>query len=49
MYVIRRSIGVMNALPSHKQNKLNRRKTSKSDGKVQRRKVVNSIPKLVRS
>ena len=49
MYVTRRAIEAMNALPSYQQNKLSGRKTTKSNGQAQRRKVGNSIPKLVKS
>ena len=48
MYVTRRDIGVTNAPPSRQKSKLSGRKTARSDGQVQRRKVVNSILKLVK-
>ena len=48
MYVTRRDIGVINALPYFQQSKIGGRKTVRSDGRVQRRRLGNSIPKLVK-
>ena len=46
MYITRRAIGVMNALTYFQKRKLRGRKTARNDGKLQTRKVDNSIPKL---
>ena len=48
MYVTRRAIGAMNDLPSRQRSKLSGRKTTRSDGQVQIRKVGNIIPKLAK-
>ena len=48
MYVTKRAIGAMDALPSCQLSKLRGRKTARRDGQVQIRRVGNSITKLVK-